>query len=41
MIPYRVKEKINALRCSWYLGRAIEALSPLGGLKRTSRPKST
>jgi hypothetical protein len=29
MIPYRVKEKINVLRCSWYLGRAIEALSPL------------
>jgi hypothetical protein len=29
MIPFRVKEKINALRCSWYLGRAIEALSPL------------
>jgi len=29
MIPFRVKEKINALRCSWYLSRAIEALSPL------------
>ena len=29
MIPYRVKERINSLRTKWYLGKAIEAFSPL------------